>query len=157
MSNPDTMNRRELLAATSTLIATAALSDYALAAVEDSETIKRIVETYYDLYSRQLDRQKYRDMLTDDYLLLENGEIMDASADLAAMPKPEDEYRRTDRLDFRSIRIATDTAYAIYFLDSEISDKAKGTRTRRWLESMILRRTGNSWQVALLHSTRIPN
>lgn len=153
-SNPDTMNRRELLATTGTLIATTVLSEFALAAVEDSADIKHVVETYYALY-RQFDRQKYRAMLTDDYLLLENGEIMDAAADIAAMPKPEDQHKRTDRFDFRSIHVAGDTAYAIYFLNSEISDKKNGTRSRRWLESIILRRAGNSWQVALLHSTRI--
>lgn len=151
------MNRRELLASAGTLIATTVLSEFAPAAVEESEAIKHVVETYYAVYYTQFDKQKYRAMLTDDYLLLENGEIMDASADLAVMPKPEDEYKRADRFDFRSIQVAADTAYAIYFLESKISDKRNGTRTRRWLESIILRPAGNSWQVALLHSTRIPD
>ncbi len=88
--------------------------------------------------------------LTDDYLLLENGEIMDANADVAAMLKPEDEYKRSDRFDFRSIQIHGDAENAVYFLDSQISDKKNGAHSRRWLESVVLRRTGNSWNIALL-------
>ncbi len=43
-------------------------------------------------------------------------------------------------------------AYAVYFLASEITDQ-QGRRQRRWLESMILRRSSAGWRTALLHST----
>ena len=131
--------------------------DFALASEEDAAVIKQLIETCYETYFVRFDKQKYRAMLTDDYLLLENGEIMDANADIAAMPKPEDEYKRSDRFDFRSIQIHGDAENAVYFLDSQISNKKNGAHSLRWLESVVLRRIGNSWQIALLHSTRIPN
>jgi len=94
-------------------------------------------------------------LLTDDYVLLENGELLDIAGDLALMPAPGAGYRRTDAFDFRAVRVRGDMAYAVYFLASEITD-LKGARHREWLESVILRRAGNGWRVALLHSTRTP-
>ncbi len=46
-------------------------------------------------------------------------------------------------------------AYAVYFLKAEITDKANGFRIKEWLESAILRKSGEGWKIALLHSTRI--
>jgi ketosteroid isomerase-like protein len=66
----------------------------------------------------------------------------------------ESDYRRTDAFDFRSAKVHGDTAYVVYFLKSEITDKNE-TRHREWLESAILRRSGTGWRMALLHSTRI--
>jgi ketosteroid isomerase-like protein len=88
-------------------------------------------------------------------LLLENGELLDIEGDIALMPSPESGYKRTDAFDFRSVKVHGDTAYAVYFLKSEITDKKNGNRHRQWLESAILRRGGNGWRMALLHSTRI--
>lgn len=102
-----------------------------------------------------LDKQKYRALLTDDYLLLENGELLDIEGDIALMPAPESGYKRIDSFDFRSVKVHGDTAYAVYFLKSEITDNKNGTRNREWLESAILRRAKRGWRMALLHSTRI--
>jgi len=124
-------------------------------AVADEELVKKVITDYYDLFYRSLDEQKYRALLTDDYLLLENGEIFDADGDIASMPKPEDGYKRSDAFDFRSVHVHDDTAYAVYFLRSDVIDKKEGARSLEWLESAILRRTGNNWRVAVLHSTRI--
>jgi ketosteroid isomerase-like protein len=101
------------------------------------------------------DARRYQSMLTEDYLLLENGELMTAAQDIALMPRPEDEYKRSDVFDFRSVTIEGTVAYAVYFLRSEMSDRKQGARKREWLESIVLRRSGDRWRVALLHSTRI--
>jgi len=111
------------------------------------------VERYYAAY-RGLDKAKYRACLTDDYLLLENGELLDADGDLAVMASPGSGYERTDLFDFRSVKMQGNVAYAVYFLTSDIKDK-QGARLREWLESMILRRLGTAWRTALLHSTRL--
>jgi ketosteroid isomerase-like protein len=71
------------------------------------------------------------------------------------MPAPQSAYKRTDAFDFRSVKVHGHTAYAVYFLKSEITDKNNGSRNREWLESAILRRSGAGWRIALLHSTKI--
>ena len=120
---------------------------------DDVEAVKKTVRSYYSVFYTEFDRRKYRALLTDDYLLLENGDILDADADIALMPAPDSGYRRTDAFDFRAVRVHGDSAYAVYILKSDIKDQ-KGTRRREWLESSILRRAGSGWRVALLHSTR---
>jgi ketosteroid isomerase-like protein len=95
-------------------------------------------------------------MLTDDYVLLEDGDIISLEKDISLMPTPQDDYQRKDTFDFRSVKIQKDVAYLVYFLKSDIRDKQEGARQRAYLESMILRRdSGGTWRVALLHSTKL--
>jgi ketosteroid isomerase-like protein len=148
------MNRRDFVGTTGSLMA----AGYALPRSGHDETaaIRRAVETYYATY-RALDKTKYRACLTDDYLLLESGELMSTSEDLAIMTAdaaPGNGYQRADSFDFRTVRVQGDLAYAVYFLSSDISDR-QGPRHREWLESMVLRRSGTGWRTALLHSTRV--
>ncbi|HKB85594.1 MAG TPA: nuclear transport factor 2 family protein [Ignavibacteriaceae bacterium] len=124
---------------------------------DDEEAVKQAVKNYYDLYFVKMDKGEYRSILTRDYLLLENGEILDTGGDIAAMPAPDSGYKRTDSFDFRLVRVEGDIAYVVYFLKSEINDKVNGIRNKEWLESVILRRSGEDWKIALLHSTRIAN
>ena len=125
-------------------------------AADDVSALKRIVVDYYKVYYLDLDKQKYRSMLTDDYLLLENGEVMSLEKDISLMPTPQDDYQRNDSFDFRSVKIHGDIAYLVYFLKSDIRDKKEGSRQREFLESLILRRdSGGAWRIALLHSTKL--
>jgi len=147
------MDRRHFVAAAALLTGTACRGSRSEAA--DGSSIKQVIADYYDLFYRRVDEKKYRALLADDYLLLENGEIFDADGDVASMPKPEDGYKRSDAFDFRSIKVDNDMAYAVYFLRSNVIDRKEGERNLEWLESAILRRTDNNWRVAILHSTRI--
>jgi ketosteroid isomerase-like protein len=148
------MERRNFIAGTTGALVGAACPA-SIAAVNDAEAVRRAVESYYMVYFRVRDKAAYR-LLTEDYFLLEHGEVLDTEGDIAVMPAAESSYTRTDAFDFRSTKIAGDTAYAVYFLDSDISDE-KGTCHKKWLESVVLRRSGgdSGWRIAPLHSTRI--
>jgi ketosteroid isomerase-like protein len=147
------MKRREFIAGTGMLIGSACAPS--VLAADDDAPVKQAVEDFYSVYYVNLDKKKYRSLLTEDYLLLEDGQIMDADADIALMPAPDDGYKRIDKFDFRSVKLYADIAYAVYFLKSEITDKKNGARSREYLESAILQRSGKGWRVALLHSTKI--
>ena len=147
------MRRREFIAGAG--VAIGAVCVTGVSARDSEATITEVVKRFYSTFYVEQSEKKYRAMLTDDYLLLENGEIMTASQDIALMPRPEDEYKRTDLFDFRLIKITGETAYAVYLLNSEYSDKKRGHRKREFLESIVLRRSGKTWKVALLHSTRV--
>jgi len=138
------------------LMAAAALPKVLAATDGEVSSVKQLVIDWYRIYYTDLDKDAYRKLLTEDYLLLENGEIFDAEKDLSLMPTPEDEYRRNDTFDFHSVKIQGDTAYSVYFLKSDIRSKQLGSIKREWLESIILRRgEAQPWQVALLHSTKL--
>lgn len=147
------MKRRDFIVGTGMLVGVACAP--CVSASDDVSAIKQTVKTVYYVFYVNRNKQKYRSLLTDDYLLLENGEILDIEGDIALMPAPGDDYKRTDAFDFRSVKIHGDTAYAVYFLKSEITDNKNGTRNLEWLESATLRRSGSGWRMALLHSTRI--
>ena len=126
------------------------------ASKETSAALKQIVADYYRIYFVELDQHKYRTLLTDDYVLLEGGEIQDADKDISFMPKPAEEYRREDAFEFKSLSIEGDIAFAVYFLKSDIRTKKDGATKRAWLESMIFRRDGaDRWRIALLHSSKL--
>ena len=146
------MKRRDFISASAIALTAGACVPDVMAA-DDVAAVKRLIEDCYSIYYTKLDKGKYRAMLTGDYLLLENGEIIDADGDIALMPRREDEYKRTDTFDFHSVKIQGGFGYAIYFLKSDINDKKNGKRHREFLETAILRRNGNNWRVALLHST----
>jgi ketosteroid isomerase-like protein len=148
------MNRRHFVAASALLIGAGCATGQPPADA-DAVAIKQVVADYYETYFRTLDKDKYRALLTDDYVLLENGELEDAAHDIASMPAPDSEYKRSDAFDFRSVSVHNDTAYAVYFLRSDMTDKKDGPRHMEWLESVFLRRSGSVWRVALLHSTKI--
>jgi ketosteroid isomerase-like protein len=147
------MNRRAFVAEGSALFGGAMVMR--TAAPDDAAAVKRLVAEYYDVFYRGRDEKKYRALLTPDYRLLENGQIMDAAGDIATMPAPGSGYRRTDSFDFRSVTVQGDVAYAVYFLTSSISEHGDKAREVKWLESLIARRGASVWRVALLHSTRV--
>ena len=122
---------------------------------DNEEAVKQAVKNYYDIYFVKMDKSEYRSILAKDYLLLENGEILNMEGDVAAMPDPDSGYRRIDSFDFRLVKVEGDIAYAVYFLNSEITDQATGIHNKEWLESAILHRSGKGWMIALLHSTKI--
>lgn len=150
------MKRREFISSAGMTLAIAATMSTGALEADDLSELKRVAVDYYKIYYIDLDKAKYRSMLTDDYLLLENGEIISLEKDISLIPTPQDDYHRTDTFDFRSVKIDKDVAYLVYFLKSNIRDKQEGARQREYLESMILRRGGDgTWRVALLHSTKL--
>ena len=128
-----------------------------VSAGDNEEAVKQAVKNYYYLYFVKMDKDAYRSILTEDYQFLENGELFDAEGDIALMPEPDSGYERTDTFDFRYVKIEGDIAYTVYFLEADITDNANGSIHKEWLESTILRRSGDSWLIALLHSTKITN
>ena len=146
------MKRREFFAVAVALAAAACVPNGKPS--DDAAAVQQAIKDNYAAYSG-FDEQKFRAMLADDYLLLENGELIDREGDVASMARPGTGYRRTDGFDFRSVKIDGDFAYAVYFLKSGIRDDIRGARQREWLESAILRRSEGAWRLALLHSTRV--
>ena len=128
------MKRSEFLAGAGTLLASALIPTTARAAsADEAGAIQQLIVDYYHVYYVLQDSQRYRALLTDDYLLLENGEVMDLAADVALIPKPEDDYRRTDRFEFHQVRLAGDVAWTVYTLRSDITDRQRGHRQRNFL------------------------
>jgi hypothetical protein len=148
------VRRREFLAGTGIFVGAACAPS--VAAADDETAIKQSIKDCYSIFYTERDKQKYRSLLTADYLLLEKGEILDADHDIALMPAPGKDYKRTDTFDFRTIKVQNDMAFVVYIVKSDILNKKKTSQNGVWqfLESAILRRS-DRWRIALLHSTQI--
>jgi cytochrome c553/ketosteroid isomerase-like protein len=124
------------------------------ASPEDAAAAKRTIVDYYAAWAAH-DVARYRSLCTDDYLILDNGEMSNRDQDIAYLRAHPEAWRgRTDHFDFRKVTVRGSEAYVVYFLNSEIRT-GKTLEDRRYLESAVLRRSAHGWQVFLLHSTRL--
>ena len=102
-----------------------------------------------------MDIKKHMSNCTEDYLLVEGGEILNMEqeskwyADVANRATD-----RKDNFDFKYIRIDGNTAYAVYNLRSDITKEGKLIQ-KNWNESTIFRKVKEEWKIALIHSTPI--
>ena len=149
------MDRRGFLEASLGAAAWPAAAGSVAAATDDEEVKQRLVEWYRAFANPRVDRVHYRSFMTDDYLLCENGELLDRAGDEKLLDSLPADQKRTDRFDFRRVTIDGDRAWLVYFLEADIEDGKNGKRTRRWLESATMRRADGVWRFTLLHSTRI--
>ncbi len=149
------MNRRTFVA--STLAATMLVPQAGRAQEpSDAEAVQqRIVAWYRAFANPRVDRDYYRAFMTDDYLLLENGRLLDKAGDLALLDSLAPDLVRTDRFDFRRVAVDGNRADLVYFLEADMDDLTNGPRSWRWLESAIMRREEGEWRCSLLHSTRV--
>jgi len=121
---------------------------------KDSIEIIQLLEADYKTMVT-MDIKKHMANCTEDYLLIENGEIW-------TMKKEADYYKknanrvieRKDHFDFTYIKILGNTAYAVYSLRSAITENGVLTQ-KNWNESVIFRKVNGKWKIALIHSTPI--
>ena len=117
---------------------------------DSTEIIQVLKEDYKTMVTHNIN--KHRRFCTDDYLLIENGEIWNMEREAIDYKKKEQRViERNDYFDFKYIRTEGNIAYAVYGLTADITEN--GTLTRRhWNEGTIFRK---AWKIALIHSTPI--
>ena len=120
----------------------------------DTTTIIQLLKSDYGTLL-SMDIKKHMSNCTEDYLLVEGGEILNMEqeskwyADVANRATD-----RKDNFDFKYIRIDGNVAYAVYNLRSDITKEGKLTQ-KNWNESTIFRKVNGEWKIALIHSTPI--
>jgi hypothetical protein len=62
------------------------------------------------------------------------------------------DFRRTNTIDFISTKINGNTAWANYYLHSEISRNGQRS-TAHWIETVVAVNERNKWKIKVLHST----
>jgi hypothetical protein len=99
-----------------------------------------------------VDHEKMTDLVTSDFQLLENGEVWDIDDLIEAVSLSDLERRNY----FHVIKTAVsgNSAWVSYWNKATFS-RDERVRTVAWLESAVLTRKDDSWQVQMLHSTRI--
>ena len=102
------------------------------------------------------DYARMRSTVTDDFQLLEDGEVWDIETLIAAIRPGEDSYLR--RNFFSPIRVETNNeAVWISYWNRATFAVQDEVRERVWLESVVLIEDGGEWKVQLMHSTPVPD
>ncbi len=126
---------------------------YSQRSSDSTEIVHVLKEDYKTMVTHDIN--KHKSFCTEDYLLIENGEIWNMEMEAADYDmKAKKVLSRNDFFDFKYVNIVDNTAYAVYGLKSEITENGKLT-TRHWNESTIFRKVDGTWKIALIHSTPI--
>ena len=127
---------------------------YSQKSSDSTEIVHVLKEDYKTMVTHDIN--KHKSFCTEDYLLIENGEIWNMEREAIDYKKKAQRIvLRNDYFDFKYVKVENNTAYAVYGLRSEITESGKLT-TRHWNESTIFRKVDGSWKIALIHSTPIP-
>ncbi len=129
-------------------------SSFAFSQKNDSTTIIQLLKNDYGtLLSKDL--KKHINNCTEDYLLIEAGDIMNMEDESKWYKDDANKVTdRKDNFDFKYIRTDGNVAYAVYNLRSDIIKEGKLTQ-KNWNESTIFRKVNGEWKIALIHSTPI--
>lgn len=120
----------------------------------DSVEIVQLLKDDYQTMA-PYDIKKHLEYCTNDYVLIENGDIWNMEIESEHYKKnAHRKIARKDYFEFKYLRIFTDIAYAVYNLKSDITENGK-LITKNWNESVIFRKLEGKWKIELIHSTPI--
>jgi len=127
-------------------------TQFSFAQTTEKAEVQQVITRFFDALSvTNIPLMKAE--VSDDFILLENGEIwtIDTLANKISRPKPEG-YLRQNSFDFLSTKTDKNRAYVYYKNKAEISSKTRNA-TIKWLESAILRKEKGRWRMEFMHST----
>ena len=121
---------------------------------KDSIEIMHLLKSDYKTMVTS-DIKTHRANCTDDYLLIEDGEIWNMEKEAAYYKQNEKRVmKREDHFDLHYMKISGDNAYIVYNLKFDIQENGKLIQ-KNWNESVIFRKIDGKWKIALIHSTKI--
>jgi len=130
-----------------TLVILAALPSFA-----QKETPEAVVNKFFEALSK-LDEGALRATSTTDFLLLEDGEVWTIDTLVAKINAMKGrEVKRVNELKFVKTEVNGNTAWVAYH-NTAVFKMGERSRKVEWLESAVLQKKGNSWQIRMLHST----
>lgn len=130
--------------------------------------IKQVIQSTFDHVFSNLDTAAFDTYCTGDFLLLEDGMVMDADSVkrfLVGVIQPQlDQLRsqgrkveRINSFDFVKTTVSGNTAWVAYRNHASIVIDGNEVDRPHWLESAVLVNTSSGWKIQLLHSTVLKN
>lgn len=124
----------------------------------DEKQVQQLIQDSFDGIFSTYQSELLLDFYTEDFLLLEQGEIWDMEfirnylTKAQANPNPP---TRTNRFDFIRTVIEGNRAWVAYHNYATISKDGQVLREIYWLESATAIKTDKGWRLDMLHSTRV--
>lgn len=120
--------------------------------------IKALITGSFESIWSDLDAATIKNYHTDDFLLLEHGEVWTNKTISEYTEKAKQQSplpKRHNRFDFISIRIKGNMAWVAYHNYANWTVAGKEAGKMQWLESATAILTEDGWRLQLLHSTRV--
>ncbi len=93
-------------------------------------------------------------LVTDDFVILEVGELWDLAKTIEVIAPLEGQVTRRNFFHLLRTEIRGNMAWVSYW-NKATYRTLEGDRERAWLESAVLVRVNDEWKVEMLHSTRL--
>jgi len=122
----------------------------------DKSDLKELIIKSFDEIWAELNSKNIDKYYTNDFLLLENGEVWNNDSianylDNAIIKKPIP--NRVNSIEFIEIKVTKGMAWIAYKNEAIFSIDNKIVRKAYWLESATAILTENGWKLEMLHST----
>jgi ketosteroid isomerase-like protein len=125
---------------------------------KDETEIQNLIQNSFDELFSNLDAERLGDFYTDDFLLLEQGEIWDNAIILGyferAIQNPNRPVR-TNRFEFIQTKVEGNRGWVGYWNFATLSRDGQVIQELKWLESATAVKTDKGWRLDMLHSTRV--
>jgi hypothetical protein len=122
----------------------------------DILSLKKLVENCFQDILTDFKSEKIEDYFTEDFILIENGEIWNNDSvrnylekGRLRTPKPT----RVNEFDFFNIEIKDDIAWVSYYNTATFTAENSPPRIVNWMETVIAVRTEEGWRMKLLHNS----
>ncbi|GMQ24031.1 hypothetical protein Aoki45_07130 [Algoriphagus sp. oki45] len=134
------------------------LSVLAQTPTEDQAQLEALIQNSFDAIFSEFDEEKLTSFYTEDFLLLEQGEVWDMDMVRSYLKRAKNNPNpsvRTNRFDYIKTVVEGDRAWIAYHNYATISRGEEVIRELYWLESATAVRTPEGWRLDMLHSTRV--
>ena len=123
----------------------------------DAQQIEELIQKSFDVVFSEKDLSKFDDFYTEDFTLLEHGEVWDKEKieQMMLMIK-DDPSERINEFDFIEVKINGDMAWIAHHNKAIFKRNGTITGELNWLESATAIKTEDGWRLEMLHSTRKP-
>lgn len=120
----------------------------------EEEKIKVLITESFDKIFSAKELSAVSDYYTDDFLLLEQGEVWNmAKIHRTLQMMKNDTAKRINSFDFIKVEVTGNSAWVAYHNTAKIIRNGKEIYVY-WLESATAVKTKDGWRLNMLHSTR---
>ncbi|MUP46597.1 nuclear transport factor 2 family protein [Gramella sp. BOM4] len=121
----------------------------------DEKQLKELIQNSFDEVLSELKVEAIPKYFTDDFLLLEVGEVWDMERLINELKAANMQgMKRLNDFDFIKVKLSGDTAWIAYHNEATFQRDGETVQVIKWLESATAVRTENGWRLDMLHSTR---
>ena len=125
---------------------------------KEEEIAKELIQGSFDKIWGGVDSTEIANYHTDDFIILEHGEVWDndrIKTYIRGQLKRENRPLRINKMDYISIEKYGESIQMAYHNYAEFVRADTLVAKRQWLESALAVKTEEGWKLKMMHSTRV--